>query len=308
LTLFSGPVEIDPQSADAAAGEPRPDDRADSFPFHPEHPEGPYTLTQPPCPGPRHVRLTTEMGDRIPLRADEAIWNGRVFTLHLRPNRELSGVVGVEALYGVTAVFTTIKATQTLTLQLEASDADRLEQAEALVVAVIALNRQRLVDEAGATFVGDGQQERFLFGIGSGYRRGLNENKVTSGLRTAFQTNGMPLSQNAAISTEEPDNRWRLTDGERTYTIRKAENQLNVYQTTDVKGDYSATVAIKSLKLLKGTSPALNQRLLTLQAEIELKAARALREDEGVPIERIRTPGRPVDAERPVDIQIEVEV
>ena len=229
LTISSDLFEVDPQSTDAIASEPRPDDRTDKFPFDSNNPEGPYTLTQPPYPGPRRVRLTTDNGDRIALREHEILWDkmdSQMFTLHLRPNRELSNFTGVQILYGVTAIFTRIKAVQTLTLQLESADANKLEQAEALVVGVIELNRQRLIDEA---------------------------------------------------------------------------------QTIYEDGDYGAKIEMKSLKLLKGTSPAAKQRLLTLQAEIELKATRALREDEGKPIEHIRTPGQPVVPERPIDIRIDVE-
>jgi hypothetical protein len=38
-----------------------------------------------------------------------------------------------------------------------------------------------------------------------------------------------------------------------------------------------------------------------------LRLERALRADEGAPIDYIRTPGRPPDAGRPVDIAIEVD-
>jgi hypothetical protein len=48
-------------------------------------------------------------------------------------------------------------------------------------------------------------------------------------------------------------------------------------------------------------------RLLLVRAELELKASRALREDEGMPIERILTPGRPPDPDRPIDVHIDVE-
>ncbi|MBI1930570.1 hypothetical protein HYR99_40780, partial [Candidatus Poribacteria bacterium] len=159
LILSGDAFEFDPESGDAAAGEPRPDDRVENLPFDPQHPAGPYTPTQPPYPGPRPVRLMTGSGDRIALRENEVIWNGRAFTLDLRPHRELSGVTGVEVRYSVVAVFTQIKATQTLTLRLQSADPNKLAQAEALVIAVVELNRQRLIDESGVTFVGDGTQE-----------------------------------------------------------------------------------------------------------------------------------------------------
>ena len=229
LTIASDRFEVDPESADATASEPRPDNRLDNFPFDSDNPAGPYTLTQSPYPGPRRVRLITEIGDSVALRESEVIWDevdSRRFTLALRPSRELTGIASVQVLYGVTAIFTKIKAVQTLTVQLQSSNAEQLEQAEALAVAVIELNRPHLVEAAQATFE---------------------------------------------------------------------------------DGDYGAVLEIKSLQLTKGTSPAANQRVLTLQAKIELKATRALREDEGRPIQRIRTPGRPLDPERKVDVHIEVE-
>ena len=129
-------------------------------------------------------------------------------------------------LYGVTAVYTKVKAQQTLTVQIESTEGKAPEQAEALVVAVIALNRQHLIDVSRAT-----------------YR----------------------------------------------------------------DGDYGAQVEVKSLTLESGSRPADDQRLLTVLAEVELKASRALREDEGRPIERILSPGRPETSNRPIDIEIEVD-
>lgn len=227
LTISGGPLEIDQQqAADATASEPRPDDRVDTLTFDPA---GPYTLTQPPYPGPRRVWLITGTGDRILLRSEEVIWDRadtRNFSLVLRPQRDVSAVTGVRVLYGVTAIYTKIKAVQTLDLQLEAADANRLEQAEALVAAVIQLNRQRLIEDSRADYE---------------------------------------------------------------------------------DGEYGAAVELKSVDLVGGTQPASDTRLLTVRAELELKASRALGEDEGVPIERIRTPGRPLDPNRPIDVYVDVE-
>lgn len=72
-------------------------------------------------------------------------------------------------------------------------------------------------------------------------------------------------------------------------------------------GDYRTAVKISNMKLLAGSSPAVNQRRLQYQVEVELKTVRALRDDEGRPITRVRTPGRPLDPARPVDIEIGVE-
>ena len=79
---------VDPNSADAIASEPRPDDQLDQFPFNPAgiifDPADPgydpgalprFTLSKPPYPGPRRVRLLTGAGDRIPLRESEVVWD-----------------------------------------------------------------------------------------------------------------------------------------------------------------------------------------------------------------------------------------
>lgn len=230
LSVGAGLLEIDQeQSADATASEPRPDDRVDDLGFDPEDPAGPYTLTQPPYPGPRRVWLVTGAADRLPLRSEEVVWDrtdARVFSLALRPQRDVSAVTGIRVLYGVTAVYTKVKAVQTLDVRLATSDAGLLERAESLVVAVIQLNRQQLADEARA-----------------------------------------------------------------------------IYE----DGDYGAAVELKNVGLVRGTTPEDDVRLLLLRAELEFKASRALGEDEGAPIERILTPGRPPDPDRPIDVHIDVE-
>ncbi len=219
---------LDPGSADAAASEPRPDDRADELDFDPEKPGGPYQLSTVPETGPRRVRLTLKLKDHVALRDDEVVWDKtdpRRFTLKLRPGRDLSGVEGVQVLYSVTAVYLKLKMSHTFALWMESTSAQKVQQAESLAVAVIALNRQRLMTEGAYEF-------------------------------------------------EE--------------------------------GDYGVAATIKSLKLLQGTASP-KKRTLDFSAEIELKATRAMSEDEGRPILRIRTEGLPRGAGRPVDIRIDVE-
>jgi len=220
---------IDPQSVEADAGEPRVDDQTDTLPFNAANPGGPYTLTKPPMPGPKRVRLATPAGDRIALQDSEVVWdrvNGKAFTLQLRHDRDLSGVNGVEVLYGVVAVFVKIKALQKLALQLQSANPAQLGQARDLAIAVVELNRKQIVEQAGASFQ---------------------------------------------------------------------------------DGDYSAVVAVRSLKLLSGTAPAANTCLLQFTAEVEVKGTRALAADEGAPIVRIASPGRAPDPKRPVDVEIGVD-
>jgi hypothetical protein len=242
LAVLGEQFVVDPAATPGAPSEPRPDDQIDEFAFDPTglvfDPQAPnydpaalptFTLSKPPYPGPRRVRLTTASGDRIVLKPAEVLWDEqetRRFTLIPLPSRALAGVNGVQVLYSVIAVFTTLKLNPTLAVQLEAGDPGQLERAAALTTGIIELNRQTLIDEAAARYTG---------------------------------------------------------------------------------GDYSAAVTVKTLTLLEGSSPAADQRHLRYQAEVELKTVRALRSDEGRPIVRIRTPGRPVDPDRPIDIEVRVD-
>ena len=154
LALAGDVLALDPQSADAAAGAPTPDDRLDHFAFNID-PATRYTLTQMPYPGPRRVRLTTDAGDALAMREDEVAWDSadaRAFQLRPRSTRDLTGITGVQVLYGVTAIFTKLKALRTLSFDLSADDETRLEGAEALVIAVATLDRARFMNVARATY------------------------------------------------------------------------------------------------------------------------------------------------------------
>ncbi|MFH7245308.1 MAG: hypothetical protein ACHWZW_20925 [Spirulina sp.] len=72
-------------------------------------------------------------------------------------------------------------------------------------------------------------------------------------------------------------------------------------------GDYGTALDLKTLLLTHGEQVGSDHRTLTLTAESELKATRALRDDEGQPIERILTNGRPGSAEGRIDIHIDVQ-
>jgi hypothetical protein len=152
---------LDPSSADPTAGEPTPDDAADVLPFDPEHPEGPYTLSRPPYPGPRRVYLRTAGNDRQPLGPTEVQWdsdNPQSFTLQPKPSRVLSGFNRVEILYGVTAVFTQLKSRHELPVVLSGSDDAALERAQALALAAFALNREAVMTAGAFSATGGSYQ------------------------------------------------------------------------------------------------------------------------------------------------------
>jgi hypothetical protein len=229
LDVVSDAFVIDKRSTEPIAGQPRPDDRVDSLAFDPDDPAGPYVLTASPYPGPRRVRLRSATGAVTTLTAAELAWDphdSRRLTVQPRPGRDLSGFTALEVLYGVTAVFTSVKGTRTLELAFEGADAGELRSAEALALAAIALNRERLVADA-------------------------------------------------------------------------------VIEYSD--GDYRARESVISLGLTQARGLTDQTRGLTLVAEVGYKLERALREDEGTPIEHILSPGRTPDPARAVDIGIDVD-
>lgn len=196
LRLSSDRLALDPRSLDTAASQIRAADRSDRLDFDAANPAGPYTLTQPPYPGPRQVWLLARTGltaangpdlRRVTLRPDEVNWDStdaRVLQLALRPQRDLVVIAGVAVRYSVPTVSSTLQATQTLRLELHAADTALLAEAEALTIAVLLLNRQALVDRARQTYVQGDYQVR-----------------VTASTLT-FDTGTMPAADTRALTLQ----------------------------------------------------------------------------------------------------------
>lgn len=66
------------------------------------------------------------------------------------------------------------------------------------------------------------------FNIDSSFQIDLDSNSISADLRQVFENNGISLSQNATISTEEQNSQWLIIDGARTYTVRKEKGLLNI--------------------------------------------------------------------------------
>jgi hypothetical protein len=161
VTLAFPPYQwdFDPSSADATAGEPSQDDAVDSLAFDPASPQGPYALTRPPYPGPKRIYLLGPGGDRVTLAPGECVWDPLApgsFTLAPKPARALAGLDTVEVHYGVTAVFTKLKSAHQLGALIAAADDAKADEAEALALAVFALNREAIKAAGGFSHAGGG--------------------------------------------------------------------------------------------------------------------------------------------------------
>jgi len=145
LTVSRADLAVEPVPGDVAETEPRLVDGFDVLPF--DGP-GPYTLSRPPASGPRQVRLDGERG-RIALRDNEISWlDPRRFTLALG-DRDVTGVTEVLVRYSVVAVHTCVRVTQVVHIGLSGVDGAALERAEALVLALLALEGRRLAAASG---------------------------------------------------------------------------------------------------------------------------------------------------------------
>jgi hypothetical protein len=153
--------DFDPLSADPVAGEPGPEDAVDDLAFDPCAPAGPYTLTRPPYPGPKRVYLRSAAGELVALGNAEVIWdrsNPASFSLAPRPGRDVAGFDRLEVQYGVVAAATRLKTSHKLTLQITAPDAGAAEQALALSLSALALNRGTLMSQGGFSWNAGGYQ------------------------------------------------------------------------------------------------------------------------------------------------------
>ena len=127
---------------------PRRESRREDFPLDPRHAPGPYRLAMPPAAGPRVVRLVVNEAVAATLHDDEVDWtvqpDGQSFLLTPRSHRTMTGITGVQVVYGVDAVTATLLGSGKATLSLSGAD-DDVSQAADLALAVLALDADRLL-------------------------------------------------------------------------------------------------------------------------------------------------------------------
>lgn len=70
-----------------------------------------------------------------------------------------------------------------------------------------------------------------LFNIGLEFQGDLDDGSISDELRQEFGNNGVSLAQNVMISIEKEGSEWLITDedGNKQYTVRKEESELNIY-------------------------------------------------------------------------------
>lgn len=161
LTFSPDSWDFDRLSADPIAGEPGPEDAIDELCFDPSAPGGPYSLTRPPYPGPKRVYLRSGTGELVTLRHGEVVWSAvdpASFALVPAAGRVLSGCDHLHVMYSVVAETTRMKSLHRLALRIAGHDAGSAEQAFALALAVLVMNREALLRAAAFSWAAGGYQ------------------------------------------------------------------------------------------------------------------------------------------------------
>ena len=68
-----------------------------------------------------------------------------------------------------------------------------------------------------------------LFGVAAEFLSDLDNEDISEALRQKFKDHGISLSDDAAVSVKEKGMEWLITDGDKTYMIRKQGAKLNIF-------------------------------------------------------------------------------
>jgi len=71
--------------------------------------------------------------------------------------------------------------------------------------------------------------ELLLFSVKVETQCDLNNGIISADLRQGFEDNESLLSNDAFVSVKETDVKWLITDGDKVYTVKKQEDELNIY-------------------------------------------------------------------------------
>ena len=85
-----------------------------------------------------------------------------------------------------------------------------------------------------------GKREKSLFSIEPHFQSELDyRNSISAELRQSFVGNGLGLSQNIIVEVRTPESSWFIIDqqSKERYSVRKEDNQLNVYQARELSID-----------------------------------------------------------------------
>ena len=80
-----------------------------------------------------------------------------------------------------------------------------------------------------------GHAKKSLFSVKLDYLKDLDKEQISDELRQQFEQNKMPLSQDATVLVKKAGNRWLIADKSKEYSVRKGEDELDIYAPGAVK-------------------------------------------------------------------------
>jgi len=120
-------------------------------------------------------------------------------------------------------------------------------------------------------------EKRPLCTVELDFQAHLDKSTISEKLRQEFENNNALLSKNAAVSVEQPETEWLITDEGKSYPIKKERGKLNIYESIDLPTE--------------GT--------LKFDFEVEVRPEFDLPELEGIPVIRtkLEVTGEQIDRE-----------
>ncbi|MHC4103365.1 MAG: trigger factor [Planctomycetota bacterium] len=80
-------------------------------------------------------------------------------------------------------------------------------------------------------------EKRFLCSAELELQGDLDKGIISKELRQVFKNNKATLSKNAAVSVEQPESEWLVTDEGKSYPVRKEQDKLNIYENIELPAE-----------------------------------------------------------------------
>jgi len=77
-------------------------------------------------------------------------------------------------------------------------------------------------------------EKRPLCSVELDFQADLDKSTISEKLRKEFDKNNAPISKDAAVSVEQPETEWLVTDEGKSYPVRKEQDKLNIYESIDL--------------------------------------------------------------------------
>ncbi|MHC4286463.1 MAG: trigger factor, partial [Planctomycetota bacterium] len=80
-------------------------------------------------------------------------------------------------------------------------------------------------------------EKRPLCTVELDFQADLDKSTISEKLRKEFEKNNAPISKNAAVSVEQAETEWLVTDEGKSYPIKKEQDKLNIYESIDLPAE-----------------------------------------------------------------------